>query len=51
MIKILTITESTVGWRDDDGELYVYPRCMFPQDLKKDEEFEYCAGEFTRKGK
>ena len=48
MIEILTITEYTVGWRDEEDDLYVYPRIMFPGDIKLGDKFEYCAGQFTR---
>jgi hypothetical protein len=39
-----------VEWRDDDGEVYKYPRCMFPINLSILDEFEYAAGEFTPLG-
>lgn len=50
MVKLLKITKSTVEWRDDDGEVYKYPRCMFPINLSILDEFEYAAGEFTPLG-
>lgn len=48
MIEILEIKEYTVGWRDNDGELYVYPRCQFPADLKVNDKYEYSAGQFHK---
>ncbi len=46
IIEILTIRGFTVGWRDEEDELYVYPRGMFPADLKVNTKFDYSAGEF-----
>ncbi len=46
MIEILTITENTVGWKDEDDELYVYPRSCFPVGIKIDHIYEYSGGEF-----
>lgn len=46
IIEILTIRESTVGWKDIEGDLYVYPRCMFPAELRVNTKFDYSAGEF-----
>jgi hypothetical protein len=47
MIKILTITEHVVGWKDEgEDEIYMYPRCLFPIDLTLESKIEYSAGQF-----
>ncbi len=46
MIEVLKITDNTVGWKDEEGDLHVYPRSMFPKILNIGDKFEYLAGKF-----
>lgn len=40
MVKITKINDNTVEM-DDDGEGLVYPRAMFPDNIKIDDELRY----------
>jgi len=49
VIKVLSISTERISI-DDEGEKYVYPRCLFPDGLEVGSVLEYEDGRFVVEG-